>query len=60
MSVSKAASDVLTVVEMRHCPLCGAVLDPESDALLCPECEVDQAEKWADYVAEQLQARHPY
>lgn len=45
---------------VRRCPLCGHLLDPDWDGALCPICELDEAEKWADYVAEQQQARHPY
>ena len=59
MAVPATESRVLDVV-LQLCPLCGAVLDPDSVHILCPECDVDQAEKWADYCAEQQQARHPY
>ena len=45
---------------VQYCPLCREVLEPESDQILCAECEVDQAEKWADYQAEREQAYHPY
>lgn len=43
----------------HHCPLCGAVLEPRWDGILCPTCALDQAEKLADYLDEQRQARFP-
>ena len=45
---------------LERCPLCGDVLDLDSPHALCPECQEDEDEKWADYVAEQEQAWHPY
>lgn len=50
---------VVLALVVQTCPLCGEVLDPASDHVLCPECELDQAEKWADYCAEREQAWRP-
>jgi hypothetical protein len=60
MTTTTVAVCVGDEVDGHRCPLCNAVLDPESDALLCPECEQDHAERWADYIAEQQQARRPF
>ena len=46
-------------VDFVLCPLCGATFNPVTFGVLCPECEVDEMEKWADFCAEQQQARHP-
>ena len=40
------------------CFLCGAPI-PDDGRALCPECDEDQREKWADYWAEQEQVRRP-
>lgn len=45
--------------QIYRCPLCGMVLDPLSDDLRCPICQLDQEEKLADYRAEQEQAWFP-
>jgi Zn finger protein HypA/HybF involved in hydrogenase expression len=49
-----------TAEPVPTCPLCGTVLDPLWDDLLCPLCQLDEAEKLADYDAELQQAWHPY
>ena len=59
MIVSTTEVRPLTHSVVHCCPLCGAVLDPKSEALLCPDCELDQAEKWSDYCAELEQAWYP-
>ena len=41
------------------CWLCGDALPAESASPLCPACEQEQHDKWADYRAEQEQVRHP-
>ena len=48
-----------TDVTVYVCPLCGTDLDPLWDEVLCPICHLDEAEKLADYRAEQEQARFP-
>lgn len=44
---------------LHTCFLCGVELDPLWDDCLCPTCRLDEEEKLADYVDEQLQARFP-
>ena len=46
-------------LQVHRCPLCGVVLDPETDEVLCPVCEEDETAKLADYRAEQQQAWLP-
>lgn len=54
-------TDVETdVAVIAYCPLCGAVLDPDAEAVLCADCQADEDEKWQDYVAEQVQACRPF
>jgi len=60
MAVTTIDILVATDVVWQLCPLCGAVLNPDSDPILCPDCEADEAAKWSDYCAEQEQAWHPY
>ena len=60
MAVTITDTLAATAVVLQLCPLCGAVLNPDSVHILCPECDVDQAEKVADYCAEQEQAWLPY
>ena len=40
------------------CYLCNAPI-PKGGGLLCPNCELDQREKWQDYRDEQEQKRRP-
>lgn len=40
------------------CYLCGESI-PDDECPLCAECAEDQQIKWADYLAEQEQVRHP-
>ena len=51
---------VLEELHVHRCPLCGAVLDPDWDDVLCPVCDEDEAEKLADLHAEKQQAWFPY
>jgi len=60
MTTASTGTRVVTAVVPQLCPLCGAALDPDSVHILCPDCEADEAAKWADYCAEHEQAWHPY
>ena len=60
MAVLTAEIVIEDEVSIEYCPICGEPLDPESESPLCEICELDQAEKWADYVAECEQAAYPY
>jgi len=60
MATSITDTRITTALIIQYCPLCGAVLDPGTDQILCPTCEADEAAKWADYQAEREQAYHPY
>ena len=50
------------LVEGNHtldqCYLCGASI-PRDGCPLCTVCELDQREKWDDYLTEQQQKRRP-
>ncbi len=60
MAVTITDTLAATDVVLQLCSLCGAVLDAESVRILCPDCEADEAGKWADTCAEQEQAWLPY
>jgi len=60
MTITDIDTHVAVDIVLQLCPLCGAVLDAESVHILCPDCEADEAAKWADYCAEQEQAWLPY
>ena len=49
----------VTDIPVPPCPLCGMELNPLWDDVLCPICHLDEAEKLADYRAEQEQAWFP-
>ena len=53
---------ILPLADLSHvmdrCHLCGAPI-LKGVGPLCPDCELDQREKWDDYRAEQEQKRRP-
>ena len=50
---------LVETVPMDYCALCGTPI-PANGCPLCPECDEEERSLYADYRAEQEQARHPF